>query len=210
MCGAKRSPSKLDKILKNETKPAFSIDNRLCECGAINSNENIYCEMCGKRLHGEEEPINTNYSNFNLEFEDSVFCFCGEENERFSRFCRNCGRPLVNYGKSNDIFLLCTCATINEATSDFCIECGKSLKKENTVIVCVCGEKNPAGSNFCQKCDRPLNPQKTIKSKIICSCGEILDWDSEFCYNCGKNIKLSLIRKNSINGTVKTIKGIFR
>ena len=69
MCGAKRSPSKLDKIFKHESKPTFSIDNMLCECGAINSNENTYCEMCGKLLRGEKEPVNTNYSNFNLEFD---------------------------------------------------------------------------------------------------------------------------------------------
>ena len=116
----------------------------------------------------------------------------------------------MNYGKLNDVFILCTCPTINEATSDFCIECGNNLNNENSVIVCVCGEKNPEGSKFCQNCDRPLNPQKTLKTRIICSCGEILNWDSDYCHKCGKNIKITMIRKNSINGTVKSLKSIFR
>jgi hypothetical protein len=210
MCGAKKSVSKFSRIFKNKPKKSNFMDNILCECGAVNSRENQYCEMCGKQLHKGNTPINDNYSNFNLEFEDSVFCFCGEENERSAQFCKNCGRPLFNYGKSNDVFILCTCSTINEATSDFCIECGKNITKENSVIVCVCGRKNPEGSKFCQYCDRPLNPQKTIKTRIICSCGEILDWGSDYCHNCGRNIKITLIRKNSINSTVKSLKGIFR
>ena len=56
MCGAKRSESKLAKILKRKSKPKFSFDNVLCECGAVNSKENIYCEMCGKQL--KEESMN--------------------------------------------------------------------------------------------------------------------------------------------------------
>lgn len=210
MCGAKRTPSKLGKFLKNNHKPEFSIDNILCECGAVNSRENVFCDMCGKQLKATQHQTYENYSNFNLEFEDSIFCFCGEENEKFSQFCRNCGRPLANYGKTNDVFILCTCSTINEATADYCIECGQNLNKENSVVVCICGESNPKGTKFCQHCDRPLNPQKTIKTRIICSCGEILDWDAEYCHNCGKNIKMTFIRKNSINNTVKSIKGVFR
>ena len=50
MCGAKRNHSKFERILKNSSKPQFSIDNVLCDCGAINSRENIFCEMCGKQL----------------------------------------------------------------------------------------------------------------------------------------------------------------
>lgn len=210
MCGTKRTPSRMDKFLKNQPKPEFSIDNILCECGTINSRENVFCEMCGKQLKETERYENPNYSNFNLEFEDSKFCFCGEENEKFALFCRNCGRPLMNYGKTNDIFILCTCSKINDATADYCTECGQSLNKENSVVVCICGEKNPAGSKFCQYCDRPLNPLRSIKTKIICSCGEILEWDAEYCHNCGKSIKLAFISKNSINNTVKSIKGIFR
>jgi hypothetical protein len=210
MCGNKRSPSKLDKIFKKESKPVFSMNNVLCECGAINSRENVFCEMCGKQLKEDTDYADDNYSNFNLEFEDSIFCFCGEENDKFSSFCRNCGLPLINYGKTNDIFILCTCSTINEATSDFCIECGVNLNYENSIVVCVCGEKNPKGSKFCRNCERPLNPQKTLKTRIICSCGEILEWNSDYCHNCGKNIKLALLRKNSINSTVKSIRNRFR
>ncbi|MBQ2652365.1 MAG: zinc ribbon domain-containing protein [Methanobrevibacter sp.] len=209
MCGAKRSQSKLEKIFNRDSKPKFSIDNILCECGAVNSRENTFCEMCGKQLK-EDYHYTDNYSNFNLEFEDSRFCFCGEENDKFSFFCKNCGFPLVNYGKTNDVYILCTCSTINEVTSDFCIECGSNLNRENSVILCVCGEKNPEGSKFCQSCDRPLNPQKTIKTRLICSCGEILDWNSDYCHNCGKNIKMTLRRKNSINSTVKSLKNMFR
>ncbi|WP_298501288.1 zinc ribbon domain-containing protein [uncultured Methanobrevibacter sp.] len=209
MCGAKRSKSKLARIFKNRSKPSLFMDNILCECGAVNSRENDYCEMCGKKLQ-EVTVSNANYSNFNLEFDDSVFCFCGEENEKDSQFCRNCGLPLKNYGSSRDVFILCTCSTINEATSDFCIECGTSLNRENSIIVCICGEKNPEGSKFCQNCDKPLNPQKTLKTRIICSCGEILNWNEDYCHNCGKNIKITLIRKNSINNTVKSLKDIFR
>ena len=209
MCGAKRSQSKLEKIFNRDSKPKFSIDNILCECGAVNSRENTFCEMCGKQLK-EDYHYTDNYSNFNLEFEDSRFCFCGEENDKFSFFCKNCGFPLVNYGKTNDVYSLCTCSTINEVTSDFCIECGSNLNRENSVILCVCGEKNPEGSKFCQNCDRPLNPQKTIKTRLICSCGEILDWNSDYCHNCGKNIKKTLLRKNSINSTVKSLKNMFR
>ena len=210
MCGAKRSRSRLDKLLKKDSKPKFSIDNVLCECGAINSRDNAFCEMCGKQLKEDNHYTDDNYSNFNMEFEDSRFCFCGEENDKFSVFCKNCGLPLVNYGKTNDVFILCTCSTINEVTSDFCIECGCSLNRENSVILCVCGEKNPEGSKFCQNCDRPLNPQKTLKTRLICSCGEILDWNSDYCHNCGKNIKMTVLRKNSINSTVKSLKNMFR
>lgn len=211
MCGDKKTRSKFDKLFsKNKPKPSFFMDNVLCECGAVNSKDSIFCEMCGKQLHEEVNYSNSNYSNFNPEFNDSIFCFCGEENDKFSQFCRNCGLPLINYGKTNDIYILCTCSTINEATSDFCIECGTNLNKENSVLICVCGEKNPAGSKFCQSCDRPLNPQRMLKTKIICSCGEILEWNAEYCHNCGKNIKNTLIRKNSINNTVKSLKSMFR
>ena len=210
MCGAKRTPSKFEKIFKKDSKPVFSIDNVLCDCGAVNSRENTFCEMCGKQLKEDTHYTYDNYSNFNLEFDESIFCFCGEENDKFSKFCRNCGLPLLNYGRTNDIYILCTCSTINEFNSDFCIECGKNISSESSVILCVCGEKNPEGSKFCQNCDRPLNPQKKLKTRIICSCGEILDWNSEYCHNCGKNIKMTMIRKNSINSTVKSIKKMFR
>lgn len=210
MCGAKRNHSKFERIIKNKTKPEFSLDNVLCDCGAINSKENIYCEMCGKQLKVDLRTTNENYSNFNLEYEDSVFCVCGEENEKFSQFCRNCGRPLINYGKLDDVYILCTCATLNDVASDFCIECGVSLNRQNSVVVCLCGETNPHGAKFCHNCERPLNPQKTLKTRMVCSCGEILDWDADFCHNCGKNIKRTLIRKTSINHTVKSIKKMFR
>ncbi|WP_407393380.1 double zinc ribbon domain-containing protein [Methanobrevibacter sp.] len=210
MCGTKRSESKLQRLLKNKSKPEFSLDNVLCECGAINSKENVFCEMCGRQLHEENIVPLDNYSNFNLQFKDSKFCFCGEENDRFSLFCKNCGLPLVNYGRMQDISILCACSKINEITSDFCIECGTSLKDENTLLICVCGEKNPENAKFCQSCDRPLNPKRNIKSKIICSCGQILDWNTDFCQNCGKNIRKLLINKNSISGTGRTLKSRFR
>lgn len=209
MCGSKRSRGRFSKILKNKSKPKFSMGNVLCECGAINSKENIFCEMCGKQLK-EEIYSYDNYSNFNLEYKDSIFCFCGEENEKFSQFCKNCGMPLSNYGQMNDISILCTCSKINEITSDFCIECGNSLNKENTVIICVCGEKNPKNSKFCHSCERPLNPKRIIKTRHICSCGEILDWDSDYCPNCGKNIRRAILRRNSINYAVRSIKDAFR
>ena len=47
-----------------------------------------------------------------LDFNDSIFCFCGEENEKFSQFCKNCGYPLANYGKLNDLSILCTCSFV--------------------------------------------------------------------------------------------------
>ena len=166
--------------------------------------------MCGRQLRHDSSKIHDNYSNFNLEFDESVFCFCGEENEKFSRFCKNCGLPLRNYGSSPEISILCTCSTINEITSDFCIECGSNLRKENSKLICVCGHMNNKGSKFCEICDRPLNPLKIIKSRIICSCGEILDWDSDFCPNCGKNIKRTILQKNSINRTVKSLKNMLR
>lgn len=210
MCGAKRFPSKFAKIFKNQTRQPFSIDNVECECGYINSRENNFCEECGRALKDIEKPKNHRYNNFRFEFENPIFCFCGEENDEYSQFCTNCGRPLMNYGPSNDISILCVCSKINESTSDFCIECGKSLNKESSVIVCVCGNLNPEGTRFCEKCDRPLNPQKTLKTRIICSCGELLDWDSEFCNNCGKNIKKAFALKKSINGTVNSVKKMFR
>ena len=210
MCGVKRTPSKLSRIFKNESKPKFSVDNVLCECGAVNSKENVYCEMCGKQLKKDEFHFNGNYSNFNLEFNDSVFCFCGEENERFSYFCKNCGLPLINYGNVGEMAILCTCSTLNDVTSDFCIECGTNLRREDTKIVCVCGHINSKHFKFCENCERPLNPQRMIKTRIICSCGEILSWDSEFCHNCGKNIKRSILHKNSINAAVRTLKDKLR
>ena len=210
MCGAKRSPSKWDRILRNDSKPVFSMDNVLCECGAINSRENAFCEMCGKQLVEDVPYIADNYSNFNLEFKESVFCFCGQENDKFSRFCINCGLPLVNYGRTNDLFILCTCSAINEFDSDFCIGCGKSISDASTVVLCICGEKNPPGSKFCSNCERPLNPQKTLKTRIICSCGEILDWNDDYCHNCGRNIKMRMLRKNSLDSTVKSIRKMFR
>jgi predicted amidophosphoribosyltransferase len=166
--------------------------------------------MCGKQLKDNGPVKEDNYSNFNLEFTDSVFCFCGEENDKFSQFCRNCGLPLFNYGKQGDVHILCTCSTINEITSDYCIGCGKNLNIENSVILCICGEKNPKGTKFCHSCERPLNPQKTIKTRIICSCGEVLDWDADYCHNCGKNIKRTFIRKNTVNDTVKSLKNLLR
>lgn len=209
MCGAKRSQSRLDKLLKKE-KPKFSMDTILCECGAVNSKENVYCEMCGKQL--KEDTINTpdNYSNFNLEFKDSIFCFCGEENEKYSQFCRNCGLPLSNYGKLNDMAILCTCSKLNEITATYCIECGNNLKRQDTKIVCICGHGNSNNLKFCEECDRPLNPQRNVKTRIVCFCGEILDWDSEFCPNCGKNIQRRIHRKNSIDSTVRSLKDMFR
>jgi predicted amidophosphoribosyltransferase len=210
MCGVKRTQSRLSKILKGESKPKFSVDTVFCDCGAVNSRENVFCEMCGKQLKEDEVPTYDNYSNFNLEFDDSVFCFCGEENERFSKFCKNCGMPLMNYGNIGEIAILCTCSALNEITSDFCIECGSGLKNENTKVICICGHSNPRNLKFCEECERPLNPKRNIKTRIVCSCGEILDWHGEYCPNCGKNIKRRIARINSINGSVKTIKSIFR
>ena len=126
----------------------------------------MFCDMCGRQLREVPFQNKDNFSNFNLEFKDSIFCFCGEENEKFSQFCKNCGRPLKNYGPSSSISILCTCATINEVTSDFCVGCGKSLNKEDSLLICVCGHKNKRGLKFCEMCDRPLNPQKIIKTKI--------------------------------------------
>lgn len=209
MCGAKRSQSKLSKILKRKSKPKFSVDNVVCECGALNSKENVFCEMCGKQLKEESKSFD-NYSNFNLEFNDSIFCFCGEENEKFSKYCRNCGLPLSNYGNIGEMAILCTCSKLNEVTSDFCIECGANLKKEDMKILCICGHKNSRHLKFCEECERPLNPHRNVKTRIVCSCGEILDWNVEFCPNCGKNIKRHFIRKNSINNTVKSLKSMFR
>ncbi|MGX8693523.1 MAG: double zinc ribbon domain-containing protein [Methanobrevibacter sp.] len=210
MCGAKRSESRLSRILKHKSKPQFTIGNILCECGTVNAKENIYCEMCGKQLRNDSKNNFDNYSNFNLEFEESVFCFCGEENERFALFCKNCGLPLKNYGLKSEMSILCTCSTLNEITSDFCIECGCDLKRENSIFICVCGHKNKSGFKFCEICERPLNPLRVIKSKIVCTCGEILDWNSDFCPNCGKNIKRTIVRKKSISRSVKNIKSILR
>lgn len=210
MCGAKRSKSKLDKILGNKSKPKFELGNILCECGTINPKDNIFCDMCGKQLRPNPNQENDNYSNFNLEFEDSIFCFCGEENDKFSLFCKNCGLPLKNYGVSPNISILCTCSTVNEVTSDYCIGCGNSLKHENSVFICICGHKNRNGSKFCEVCDRPLNPLRVIKSKIVCSCGELLEWGTDFCPNCGKNIRRAIISKNTINRTIKNIKSVLR
>lgn len=211
MCGAKRTPSKLSRILKKESKPKFSIDNVLCECGAINSKDSIYCEMCGKQLKEDTSGAgDDNYSNFNLEFNESIFCFCGEENEKFSQYCRNCGLPLSNYGILNDMAILCTCSALNEITSDYCIECGCNLKQEDSKTICICGHKNDSYLKFCENCDRPLNPKRNVKTRMVCSCGEILEWDCEYCPNCGKNIRRRFIHKNSINNTVKTLKDIFR
>lgn len=209
MCGAKRSPSRWEKIINKKTKPVFSLDNILCECGTVNSKENVFCEMCGTQLK-EEQVSFDNYSNFDLDFNDSIFCFCGEENEKFSQFCKNCGYPLANYGKLDDLSILCTCSFINDVTSDFCGQCGENLKKEDVKIICVCGHKNSRNLNACEVCDRPLNPKRVLKTRIICSCGQVLDWDSEFCLNCGKDIKKTIMRKNSINNTIKSIKKVFR
>ena len=173
MCGAKRSQSKLSKIFKRNSKPKFSVGTVLCECGSINSKDNVFCEMCGKKLKDEETPVFDNYSNFNLEFKDSIFCFCGEENDNGSLFCRNCGLPLNNYGNNGDMLILCTCSNLNEITADFCTDCGANLNKEDTKIVCVCGHINPKHLKFCEECERPLNPQKELKTRIICSCGQI-------------------------------------
>ncbi|MBE6500584.1 MAG: hypothetical protein E7Z80_08600 [Methanobrevibacter thaueri] len=210
MCGAKRTQSKLSRILKRKHKPKFDVDTVFCECGAVNSKDNVFCEMCGKQLKEKDLAVDDNYSNFNLKFNNPVFCFCGEENEQFSQFCKNCGLPLINYGNMGEIRILCTCSTLNEITSDFCIECGCNLKREDSKILCVCGHKNQRHLKFCEKCDRPLNPQRNIKTRIVCSCGEILDWDSEYCPVCGKNVKRRIIHKNSINSTVKNIKNMFR
>jgi len=210
MCGAKRSLTRLERILKSKSKPQFSIDNVLCECGAVNSKENAFCEMCGRQLKDTRNATHNNYSNFNLKYDNSIFCFCGEENERFGQFCNKCGLPLNNYGKSSDISVLCTCSTVNDITSDYCISCGEDLKKEDSVIVCICGEHNKSTLKHCQSCERPLNPKRLIKTRLICTCGQILEWDTDFCYNCGKNIKRTIMRKNSINHTVKNLKSIFR
>lgn len=210
MCGAKRSHSRLSKILKNKSKPQFTIGNILCECGTVNPKDNVFCDMCGKQLRNLSNDDSENYSNFNLKFDKSVFCFCGEENERFAQFCNNCGRPLRNYGVLPDISILCTCSTLNDITSDYCVECGANLKRENSMFICVCGHKNRSRSKFCEMCERQLNPLRVIKSKIVCSCGEILDWDSDFCPNCGENIRRTINRKKSINGTIKSIKSLLR
>ena len=209
MCGAKKSKSRLSKFIKSKSRKEVSFDNVLCDCGHINNNENTYCEMCGKQLR-EDADGDDNYSNFNLEFDESIFCLCGEENDKFSLFCRNCGLPLVNYGKQNDIQKLCTCSTLNEVSSEFCMECGCNLDNEDSKIVCVCGNKNDLASKFCDLCERPLNPKRIIKSKIICSCGQVLEWDSDFCYNCGKNIKKAISRKVIVNKTIKNIKNTLR
>ena len=75
MCGTKRVESRFSKILKNKSKPQFTMGNILCDCGTLNSKDNVYCEMCGKQLREDSNPSQDNYSNFNFEFEDPIFCF---------------------------------------------------------------------------------------------------------------------------------------
>ena len=170
----------------------------------------FYIRIPDNTDHLEESYDRIFYSNFNLEFNDSIFCFCGEENESNAQFCRNCGLPLKNYGNLPDMAVLCVCSTLNDINDSFCIECGANIKKENSQIVCVCGHKNPISAKFCQDCQRPLNPKRLIISKIICSCGEVNDWDTEFCTNCGKNIKKMFLMKNFLRNTVKSLKNRFR
>ena len=205
MCGAKKSKSKISKLIKNNKKSPF-LDNILCECGNINSKDNVYCEFCGTELKKSQIKTFNNYSNFELEFDNPVFCFCGEENDSDSQFCRNCGSPLINYGEMDNMSILCTCSQINNISSDYCIECGINLKNQDSKIICACGHINSKSLKFCEECERPLNPQRVVKTKIICSCGEILDFNSEFCHNCGINIK----RKKLLSTSVKNIKNIFR
>ena len=198
MCGAKRNHSKFEKLIKNKSKPQFSMDNILCDCGAINSHENAFCEMCGKQL--KETPTiieDNNYSNFNLKEFDKL------NNDDFGEKYKYVKYFGIDKNTKNSVGDQITVLYYN-SIDDFALSI--NTKTNDEVIFC----KNPKGSKFCHNCERPLNPQKTIYTRIICSCGEILDFDSDFCHNCGKNIKRAFMRKNSVNNTVKSLKGLFR
>ena len=76
-CGVKRTHSKLRRIFKSQPKPTFSFTTVSCECGHVNSKENLFCEMCGKKLvEDEEPPLKDLYSNFEYECDYPIFCFC--------------------------------------------------------------------------------------------------------------------------------------
>ena len=168
------------------------LEYEICSCGYVNRIDNEYCYMCGKKrsLTKLERIFKKNSKPvFSI---DKVQCECGAVNSRENVFCEMCGKQL----KEDTHY-------INDNYSNFNREFEDS-------IFCFCGEENDKFSLFCRNCERPLNPQKTLKTRIICSCGEILDWDSDYCHNCGKNVKSALLRKNSINSTVKSIKNMFR
>lgn len=211
-CGVKRTHSKIRRIFKSQPKPTFSFTTVSCECGHVNSKENLFCEMCGKKLvEDEETPLKDLYSNFEFECDYPIFCFCGQENDEFSQFCSNCGFPLDNFEKTDgNIQKLCFCSTLNDVTADFCVDCGIDLKNENKALICVCGTKNPISAKFCSSCDRQLNPKRFVKSKLVCSCGKIVDYDVEFCPNCGKNIKKAMNRKIKLSNAGRSIRNVFR
>ena len=173
----------------------------------FNLPDSEFCEMCGYKLHKELKSDDT-YANFELEYENPIFCSCGEENSEDSQFCENCGLPLDSYKNIDNIKILCVCAVLNESTSDFCVECGNNLNEEIVNIICVCGTTNSVNSRFCSSCKKPLNPDRLIKSKLVCDCGKIMEFNSEFCPNCGKNIKKVINRKKNFSKTIKSVKDI--
>ena len=162
--------------------------------------------MCGAKL--DDDSIDDYYRNFDLEFDNPIFCVCGEENDEHSFYCGNCGLPLDSYDRLDDIKKLCVCSVLNDATSEYCTECGNRLSEEVSEIICVCGCRNHINSRVCSSCERPLNPKRIIKSKIVCSCGKIMAFDSEFCPNCGRNIKRNIARRKNISNTVSFVKNV--
>ena len=214
-CGVKRSHYRLFKFIKKFEKPKLNIDeieintDIICrECGAVNSQDSEFCDMCGCRLH-DDEMEDEIYSNFNFEHDNPIFCVCGKENSHDSQFCESCGLPLDSYTHIEDIKIRCVCSVLNDLTADFCIGCGNSLIKETTDIICVCGTRNNINSRFCSSCKKPLNPERVLKSKIVCSCGKIIDFNSEFCPNCGKNIKKIINRKKTFSKTINYVKNVW-
>lgn len=210
-CGTKRIRTKILSIFKPKNTAIFSMSNVVCsECGEINLKSSTFCEKCGNKLIEDKTPVQDFHSNFEFEYEFPVFCVCGEENDDLSQYCKNCGFPLDNFGKQDDLQKVCHCSTLNPITADFCVGCGDSLEHASKVLICVCGTKNPVTSKFCSSCERQLNPQRFVKSKLVCSCGKVMDYDTEFCPNCGKNIKKIINRKNKVRGAVEFIEGIFK
>ena len=209
-CGVKRIKKGVGRFIKRTKKPKFNIndfitEDILCKCGAYNSPDSEFCDMCGRKLHEEEEEDDFDI-NFHREYENSVFCNCGKENDEDSLFCDNCGLPLDRYVNIDGMKKRCVCSVLNDLVADFCVDCGNSLNEEITQLICVCGTRNPIGEKICSSCGKRLNPDRSIKNRLVCSCGKIVDYGCEFCPNCGKNIKRTLSRKKTFSHTVNSVK----
>jgi len=104
---------------------------------------------------------------------------CNTNNPENAKFCINCGNPLKEQSKVQNLVKCDKCGTLYSVDAKFCPNCGDIYNR------CPhCNADNPEDVKNCINCGKPL-PKKCKY------CGKITPENSKFCPYCGK----SLIKK---------------